>query len=167
MSIFIHIHQTTQTYQANERQITLSACNVEKMMRNWSSLVGRAICSPKIVLATPCQQRLQPSFVVFFLYMCRFVGIYNQVFFFASCVVVLGYGQSFGHRKFFCILWRRILAKYWDSGVKFFASCGVDGGYCQTFGHCKFFLHPVAKDLGRFLVWSRLILDLASPLPET
>ena len=101
MSIFIHIHQTTQTYQANERQITLSACNVEKMMRNWSSLVGRAICSPKIVLATPCQQRLQPSFVVFFLYMCRFVGIYNQVFFFASCVVVLGYGQSFGHRKFF------------------------------------------------------------------
>ena len=65
MSIFIHIHQTTQTYQANERQITLSACNVEKMMRNWSSLVGRAICSPKIVLATPCQQRLLPSFVVF------------------------------------------------------------------------------------------------------
>ena len=104
MGIFMHIHQTTQTYQANERQITLSASNVEKKMRNWSSLVGRAICSPKIVLATPCQQRLQPSFVFVFLYMCRFVGIYNQVFSFASCVVVLGYGQSFGHRKFFCIL---------------------------------------------------------------
>ena len=30
MGIFMHIHQTTQTYQANERQITLSASDVKE-----------------------------------------------------------------------------------------------------------------------------------------